>query len=87
MLRSCQPWLRHIPILGRDDVALGDSGIVEHPGQPVEQGLASAERFSRTSLGVALLDDMRRDRSGEREEAAGLHDSLIVAQVAETHPV
>ena len=37
-------------------MALGDAGIVEHAGQPVEQRLPAAERSRARRLGFGLVD-------------------------------
>ena len=54
-------------------MAAGDAGIVEHARQAVEQGFLAAERLARQGFRVVLLDDVRRNRGREREEAAGSH--------------
>ena len=66
-----------------DQVALGDAGIVEHPDS--RSNRASCRRtLGARSPWRRLLDDMRRNRGGEREEAAGLHASpMSVRQRAE----
>ena len=56
---------RQIPVLRRDDVPPRNSGIVEDAGKPVEQRRSAAERFAAEALGVALFDDVRRNRGRE----------------------
>ena len=45
-------------------VALGNAGIVEYAGQPVEQFLASAEKLARLGFRDVLFNDVGRRSSG-----------------------
>jgi hypothetical protein len=60
----------HVPIGRSDDVPPGDSGIVEHAREAVEQGFLSSESLSRERFRVGLGDNVGRDRRGEGEKAA-----------------
>jgi energy-coupling factor transporter ATP-binding protein EcfA2 len=55
----------HVPILRSDDVTPGDPRIVEYAREAIEQRLVAAKCFPRADLGFGLLDDIRRNRSGE----------------------
>ena len=53
-----------VPVYRRDDVALGNAGVVEHARQPVEQFLAPAEKFASLGFRDALFNDVGRHGSG-----------------------
>src|SRR5207342_225362 len=71
-----------IPVDRRHDVPLGDARIVENARQPVENRLAAAVKFARLGFGDAPLDNVRRERSGERQKADLVHASPSVCPVA-----
>ena len=62
-----------VPVLRSDDVALRDTGIVEHTGEAVEQRLLSSESITRQRLRVLLLDHVRRDGGRKRKKTYILH--------------
>ena len=49
----------------REGSALGDSGVVKHSGQAVEQFLFTAERFAGADLGFVLFNHLRWNRGRE----------------------
>ena len=66
-LRSAQPCGCAYQSSGRDEVAPGDAGIVEHARQPVEQRRLPPNALAADRLCFRLRDDVRRNRGRQRE--------------------